>query len=798
MQLRRQNVVLGALSWFALLGLFGMGASGFGAIGSAAIVDVEYGRPVARVTAEVLRPALAWDFGFILLYSVLPALVLMRGGLKRPRGLVLGVVLLAAGLCDVVENVLLWRAERLPTSAAAPYAQAKFDLLGLVAAGAVVSGGLAAWRRRRSRPAARPARKRPAPSTGDAPPPRPPDLPESCALVMKGGITSGVVYPRAIERIARDFRLECVGGSSAGAIAAVTGAAAELQRLEATRAGVTGDDRVAGFTRLGQLEDDLARPGFLFGLFAPDALTLGVFTLITSVMNGRVWPIWKALLRWWPWFLAGALVAIPLGLLAAGGGAGGWSAVLMGVVPALALGLVAVVAGVILATLDVLPRNAFGLVKARGEDGDPTLTRWLTAVIDEIAWGKVDEARAPVCFGDLWFAGKGVDWRPPAAKAERQRLERNPRARSIDLRVLTTSLTHGRPFRVPFETREFLWSPSELREWFPERVVKAMEQACPAWKGPKKGAPDDLRFWPFPEFVPVVVAARLSLSFPFLLAAVPVWTPSWKEKPRALDPKRADDELSEQVTGVVKVWLSDGGISSNFPIHFFDEPIPTRPTFGLDLWEVEDGHHGPMWEVAHSNAQGWRPKLAAKLARGGAAAFGGALVDAAQAFMDNMQARLPGYRDCVARVLLRPNEGGLNLNMPPERVTALAERGERAADELVRRYTEGDGWARHRWMRLRSTMALFEEHVQALEAGLDGVDVATVGKDCGYPMTEAQRRRLATLKAELGKLALPRDGSGFKRDDELDEVPDELVSRESLDDGNVPRPRPELRTVPKV
>src|ERR671930_2470083 len=53
---------------------------------------------------------------------------------------------------------------------------------------------------------------------------------KQCDLVMKGGITSGVVYPRAISRIARDYRLVNVGGASAGAIAAVVAAACEYRR----------------------------------------------------------------------------------------------------------------------------------------------------------------------------------------------------------------------------------------------------------------------------------------------------------------------------------------------------------------------------------------------------------------------------------------------------------------------------------------------------------------------------------------------------------------------------------------
>ena len=49
---------------------------------------------------------------------------------------------------------------------------------------------------------------------------------------MKGGITSGVVYPLAVCELATVYRLRSVGGSSAGAIAAAAAACAELGRAE--------------------------------------------------------------------------------------------------------------------------------------------------------------------------------------------------------------------------------------------------------------------------------------------------------------------------------------------------------------------------------------------------------------------------------------------------------------------------------------------------------------------------------------------------------------------------------------
>ena len=54
-----------------------------------------------------------------------------------------------------------------------------------------------------------------------------------CDLVMKGGVTSGIVYPPAICEIAKQYQLIGIGGTSAGAIAAGMAAAAEYRRRQA-------------------------------------------------------------------------------------------------------------------------------------------------------------------------------------------------------------------------------------------------------------------------------------------------------------------------------------------------------------------------------------------------------------------------------------------------------------------------------------------------------------------------------------------------------------------------------------
>ena len=52
-----------------------------------------------------------------------------------------------------------------------------------------------------------------------------------CDLTMRGGTTSGVVYPLAVASLARHYEFKQIGGASAGAIAAAFTAAAERGRF---------------------------------------------------------------------------------------------------------------------------------------------------------------------------------------------------------------------------------------------------------------------------------------------------------------------------------------------------------------------------------------------------------------------------------------------------------------------------------------------------------------------------------------------------------------------------------------
>ena len=93
--------------------------------------------------------------------------------------------------------------------------------------------------------------------------------------------------------------------------------------------------------------------------------------------------------------------------------------------------------------------------------------------------------------------------------------------------------------------------------------------------------------------MPVVVATRLSLSFRLLISAVPLYAVDYTRK-------RKEDQVLE------RCWFTDGGVSSNFPVHLFDAPLPTRSTFAVNL----RAHHidyGPGSEAFERNKRVWMP-----------------------------------------------------------------------------------------------------------------------------------------------------------------------------------------------
>jgi predicted acylesterase/phospholipase RssA len=507
---------------------------------------------------------------------------------------------------------------------------------------------------------------------------------------MKGGITSGVVYPLAAAELAEHYAFRNIGGTSAGAIAAAAVAAAEHGR----RSG----DNEAAFERIAELPNELGKD--LKSLFQPYPEMRPFFELLLAAGQGSAGSVLAALLGGFPRAVAlGALPGLALIVLAVAADGDALLRLAVAAVGVLAL-LVGPVLAIVVAAcrrLRCLPDRYFGLCPGNDRDGDATqqpLTRWLTELLDELA-GK--RGSGPLTFGDLWA------------------LEAPDGERGVNLQTITTCLTQGRPYSLPFEPDEQLWfSEDQFLDLFPAKVVDHMVAES---TGTSKGADgEELHLLPPPEQLPVVVAARMSLSFPLLIGAVPLY---------ARNARKGAGNAPE------RCWFSDGGITSNMPIHFFDSPVPRWPTFAIDLeqlppgqspspkeadnvWLVEDNRDG----VAESWI-GWEGK--GSFGRSGA--FLLSIFRTAQNWIDNRQMKGVGNRDRIAHVRLADYEGGMNIEMAEETITKLGERGAHAAKRLVERFDPERpvgapmGWDNQRWLRFRAYLELVERRGRLARRG---------------------------------------------------------------------------------
>jgi len=144
------------------------------------------------------------------------------------------------------------------------------------------------------------------------------------------------------------------------------------------------------------------------------------------------------------------------------------------------------------------------------------------------------------------------------------------------------------------------------------------------------------------------------------------------------------------------VLLTDGGISSNFPIHMFDAPLPSRPTFAFSLESLDCAPS----EVAS------RVLLPADAMTGlgvqigeinSLADFAAGVFYSAKDWQDQLLGGITGQRERIAKIFLGPGEGGLNLDMKPEMSRALMSYGLAAG----RLFTSGQfSFDEHRWRRL--------------------------------------------------------------------------------------------------
>ncbi len=621
--------------------------------------------------------------------------------------------------------------------------------------------------------------------------------PLECDIVMKGGITSGVVYPGAVVRLAKRYRFRSIGGASAGALAAVAAAAAEYGRAS------------GGFERLAEVPRELASTvdgaPFILTMFQPEPSTRRLFDAALAFQ--RFGPLRGALATvraFWRFpLVALVLVAVAIALGA------------LGVVPWwLAVALIALapwilVIGVLrdaLAAFAGVARNDFGLCRlGPGSGKDTVLTVWLHRLIQHLS-GRAPSREhaagtAPLTFADLWGVPSLRGDESEVELAERRalidRLGWNTNERALDLQAITTNLSFGRPMRLPTtrdrwrpssEDGSLLFDPREWKQFFPLDIVEHM--AAHAKAPEEKDAAlieaqspgRRLLYFPGGADLPIIVAARMSLSFPVLISAVPLWQIRYR------------DDGAHRLT---RLLFSDGGISSNFPVHFFDAALPTRPTFALNLAgfgrdenpDLDDVRQAIVDPVAANERarEGWKEPQSMM-------EFAIAIKDAMQNWRDNAQARMPGYRERVIHIKLSRGEGGLNLAMDDEKVKRLIARGDYAGERLIELFSgpetappeQRPHWNNHRYARFRILMSAMERFFQSFQRGYaeapDSVsrpwdERIADGLEPPYRMTKAQ------LEAAMIKVSQYVDLAGVD---------------ETLDDDEVPRPRAVTRLAPPL
>jgi hypothetical protein len=669
------------------------------------------------------------------------------------------------------------------------------------------------------------------------PPPQVQQAPQSlCDLVMKGGITSGVIYPRLIHELSQRYRFKNIGGTSAGAIAAGACAAAEYGRQHGNAQAFATLDKLPG--ELGETVQPGGRSRLL-SLFQPHPALQLHFSVLLQALNKKPVPaIVGMLLRMltgsagllavlllgaavllaplvqsltprpglaaavllalgalvltglavWrnaaaasvpglalTWAATGVLVLLALKLAtgAAWGGAlvlAGLS-LLLGCVLAWVLLMAAALARFTRGLLKGLHRNRYGLCSGQtNEEGQrhqlPGLTDWLAGYFDGLA-GLTQRAH-PLTFGDLWGTH---DRQAP---------------RNINLEVMTSAVSQQMVYSIPFRDGSpgLYYDPDELKDYFPPRVMAWLaataarpdddEDALGVVTGPEGQTRALLRF-PRGADLPVVVAIRMSLSFPLLLSAVPLYSVD-----HSLAGNR-DAKAQKKPLNATRVWFSDGGIGSNMPLHMFDALLPGHPTFAVNLKpmhpdhgiktpEVKDNEGGRIYlpgvqngQFRGGNVRHWAPP-ADGTPLGGLAGFLVSIVNTMQNWRDEIQFPYPGFKDRIVQISQRDTEGGLNLDMPASSIEALGNAGAMAAHRLIDRFhpagaEAGAGWTYHQAVRLATFLGTMQPGSAALYETIQSGHWGRVAQGIKYS-NNAQKTLAQDFLNGLGQLGAAASASG--------------------------------------
>lgn len=536
----------------------------------------------------------------------------------------------------------------------------------------------------------------------------------SCDLIMKGGTTSGTVYPGAVKEIMKKYHLVNIGGTSAGAIAAAAAAAAEVGRDSGS------------LDHLDKIPNDF-KEGGLLSLFQPRKECRFLFKIFEAWLDSK-----KAegerfsskLTKLWIkeyWLISLLLFGVVFlgGLGFVGLSKFSTAFQILGYFLIVVLIVLAAIGWVIFSIFKTLnvgktqfsSNHGFGLCPGANQSNSEqqAFTNWFSQHLRKLAG--LSEIGRPLTFGDLK--------RPP------NQSELEP----INLLILTTSLTEGKMVTLPLEEpnpkgHRYLFREDDWRGKLPDDdldwMIRSASPVLTKDVGENIGSHPvrDGGFYYLPERdkLPIILAVRMSLSFPFLFTTTKLYL------------HNKGDELVKEIE------FSDGGITSNFPIHFFDNVWPRRPTFAITLTRTDCGHEN---NLAPRFLKDSRVCSAKRIEDVGG--FVMALLTTMQEWTDNQQSELRSATQRIVQIPLTEEEGGLNLMMEAPVIKRLTIRGEEAGQV----FADFD-WNQHRWTRYVSSIISFAEATIAMRK---------VWKECDSSGEQSFKEFIKSYPMSPGKVA---------------------------------------------
>lgn len=745
-----------------------------------------------------------------------------------------------------------------------------------------------------------------------------------CDVVLDGGVINGVVYPGFLLELARKFHFRSIGGTSVGAIAGALAAACEFNRRYQGNNGF--NEGLAKMpAELASWVDEPTQMTKIRSLFQPDPKVKRLFDWFVDVLGTRMKridkqaeerqkreaesnsiiktdeiPVLPMQLRNWVMTVLEKLlkslkdnstqptnwVMMALGKAIRYFGPD-FLSILFWVLVTLDFGLfvflvmqidlawIFVFGGIFflfcvmvlhpflifieqICALIKLPSAGICTgMKVSQTDGDG-LFEWLHEGIQKAANLPLHQ---PLTFLDLWQAPCG----PKAADGGQE-------PKSIDLRMITTCLSHGRIYELPFsdDNAVLMFRLSEFKPYFPESIIAhlrrvsqpmnvdtcgvlqknfqkrnqdlrsvpdfvdtnlAYKEFIPKWEKCKKEIQakfeekedeknglneSDIREFPWTD-LPIVVAARMSMSVPILFQNIPLI--GFK-----LDGRTEDIKL-------VRLWFADGGIGSNFPIHLFDKAIPRWPTFGLKILDEpprNDSQNKPLvanMPYAHKDGADdtlLYPKddseFSAINKKSSTSSIGSfikmlfSVYTSAKDGHDQSFLRMPDVRNRVVRIYMNHRAGNmLNLKIEPDKIIQLARDvgtygGQIAANAYlaevsISKYSWVNSWQDHRWVRfnmlttgLRKYLSGFS-HVSQLE-GLPGTANCNTLRDQVLQATQKPPLRSRSQPSDEMILTQLQSEQLLKIIDAISELETQLKALDMPQQPYVPEPMPVLRFKP--